>query len=268
LDFNLSVDGGLAISKIGGTLPYMAPEQLALASEPDTADRRWPYDPRSDLFSLGVMLYELLAGVLPFGGIPAGRTIEELAAALRQRQAQGPGPLEEHHGRSERPLARLIESCLAFDPEQRPQTAGHLAAQLRQELSPPRRARRWVRTNRRPMAAIGCAILAIVLAAAAALAMRPPYSVRQFHQGLDYAQRGDYTTAEACFSDALRSDPENREILIARADALSKQGDFRMAFEDYRTARELAPEPILAARMGYCLGRLARIIHECSRAGG
>jgi serine/threonine protein kinase len=258
LDFNLSVDSDLPARRIGGTLPYMAPEQLAMVAEKSEAGRAWHYDPRSDLFSLGVILYELLADGLPFGDVPSGRTVEELAAELRQRQALGPQPLEVLDGGAERGVARAIEACLAFDPEHRPQTAGELAATLRHEVSPPRRARRWVRQRRRPLAAAGCVLVAVALAVAAALAMRPPYSVRQFQLGRAYAERGDYASAQDCFTTALRSDPHNGEILIARADALCQLGDFRMAFEDYREANRSIPGAALIAKMAYCLSRLGQ----------
>src|SRR5262249_24979605 len=71
LDFNLSRDrkarGGAAAASIGGTLPYMAPEHLEAF-----CGKRSTVDERSDLFSLGVILYELLAGKTPFastGGV-------------------------------------------------------------------------------------------------------------------------------------------------------------------------------------------------------
>ncbi len=64
LDFNLSCDGRLATKHLGGTLPYMAPEQIQASVSRGAA--RPKLDGRADLFSLGVLLYELLTGRLPF----------------------------------------------------------------------------------------------------------------------------------------------------------------------------------------------------------
>src|SRR5205807_3554546 len=69
LDFNLSLDEGMYDPVPAGTVPYMAPEQL-LALDPEYGRGPSLIDPRSDLFALGVILYELLAGVHPFDPLP------------------------------------------------------------------------------------------------------------------------------------------------------------------------------------------------------
>src|SRR5205823_12895550 len=133
----LSVEHQAADARVGGTLPYMSPEQLGAtaAAEGEAAPR---IDPRSDLFSLGVMLYELLSGSHPFGPVPLKLSPEELRDRLRERQRAGHRPLREANPRVDKAVARLVESCLATDPDARPQSAAELAAALRRLLSPPR----------------------------------------------------------------------------------------------------------------------------------
>jgi eukaryotic-like serine/threonine-protein kinase len=94
----------------GGTLPYMSPETLSGR----------PADTRTDLWAFGVLLYELIAGRLPFGG----RTADEVTAAIL---GQAPAPLD-----SDVPdqIAACIMGCLAKDPRDRPQRAGEVKAQL------------------------------------------------------------------------------------------------------------------------------------------
>src|SRR5215468_4668507 len=97
-----------------GTLQYMAPEQL----QGKTADAR------SDLFSFGCVLYEMLTGKRAFEGASAPSVI----AAVLERE---PAPLEVAP-----PLARVMTRCLAKDPDQRIQTARDLKTALEWAIEP------------------------------------------------------------------------------------------------------------------------------------
>ena len=183
LDFNLSIDSRLAAWKVGGTLPYMAPEELAHLAAQEAASRLPRFDPRSDIFSLGVIVYELLAGKLPFGSIPKNCALDEAARQLRRQQGVGPRPIRELNPRADRRLTRLVESCLAFEPERRPETAEQLAAAFRRELSVARRGRRWVGNHRGLVLGSAATSLSLCLAVMLFFAMCPPYSTRQLQLG-------------------------------------------------------------------------------------
>src|SRR5271155_1654291 len=101
--------------QIVGTLQYMSPEQLQ-GKEADA---------RSDLFSFGCVLYELLTGKRAFDGTSAASVI----AAILERE---PAPLE-----VARPLDRIVRRSLAKDPDQRFQTARDLKAALTWSLEQP-----------------------------------------------------------------------------------------------------------------------------------
>src|SRR5262245_33859369 len=115
---------------IMGTTHYMSPEQA----------RGLKVDNRTDIFSLGVMLYEMLAGRRPF----EGETASDVRAAILTKE---PEPLEEHRSEAGPELARAVMRCLAKEREERFQDAGEFAAQLKAateqgEQSPPGEAQR------------------------------------------------------------------------------------------------------------------------------
>ncbi len=98
-----------------GTPLYMSPEQI----------EGHPLDPRSDLYSLGVMAYYLLAGEPPFSGQTA------LGIAVQHLKKE-PTPLSVHRGDLPEAFCRLIDRLLAKSPEDRPASAAELLKSLRQ----------------------------------------------------------------------------------------------------------------------------------------
>jgi hypothetical protein len=104
-------------------------------------------DGRSDLFSFGCVLYEMLTGKRAFEGASAPSVI----AAVLERE---PSPLEVSP-----PLARVVKSCLAKDPDQRIQTARDVKTALEWATEPA--AASAPRTNRRGQWIAATALLAI-----------------------------------------------------------------------------------------------------------
>lgn len=116
LDFGAARLEDTAITRTGvtlGTPAYMAPEQLLGE----------PADARTDLYALGVMLYELLCGSLPY---PAS-TLGEL---LRAVSAGTPTPLRDRRPELPVGLEQLVAQILQADPRQRPSDLGALAEAL------------------------------------------------------------------------------------------------------------------------------------------
>jgi len=255
LDFNLSFDEQVNVSRAGGTLPYMAPEQLrTVVVERSRHEGR--VDPRSDLFSLGVIFYELLCGSLPYGAIPWDRPVGAIAEHLLGQQQKGPQPIQHKNDQVDKGLAQLLEGCLAFDPERRPASARDLTTSFRRQLAPTSRAKRWARNHPRQVCLMVSVLLTFLLCVAGVLALRDPYTVRQFGRGRSYSEHGQYELAIECFDEAIRCNPDYSEALFARGRAYQELENFRLAFEDFDAAFRLAPRARTAACKGYCLNNL------------
>jgi len=162
LDFNLAEDtkrrSSASAALLGGTLPYMSPEQLrALRGE------HHPLDGRSDLYSLGVILYELLTGRHPFPSHsgPPTAVVESMA----QDREVLPPPLRTWNRAVTPAIESIVRRCLEPEPQRRYQGARELQEDLQSHLeslplrhagepSLRERARKW--TSRHPrLASLG-----------------------------------------------------------------------------------------------------------------
>ncbi len=127
-------DFGLAVSHRqrgkgdqSGTIPYMAPEQFSSHSDMDEDNR--PADIASDLWALGVVLYELLTGNRPFRG-------EDASSIELSILNDSPPPPDILRPGIPRWLNQLYRACLSKDPAERPNSAAELAARLRAGAKP------------------------------------------------------------------------------------------------------------------------------------
>jgi Tol biopolymer transport system component len=151
-----------------GTLPYMAPEQV----EGKEADAR------TDVFALGSLLYEMLTGRRPFHGDSRAA----LASAILT--VRPPGVSSARRGIPPR-LDRIVATCLAKDPDDRWQSAGDVAKELRWAAESPADAgpAGAAVPRRRDLLAWAMAAAAILLAAAALIrprAVQAPGEVTRF----------------------------------------------------------------------------------------
>lgn len=183
-----------AEGSILGTLPYMSPEQV----EGRDADAR------SDIFSFGVVLYELIAGTRPFNG----KTQANLAAAILKEE---PRPLFEVQPGIPRDLAEVVRICLAKDPDDRWQSARDVRHALKWATNgsspamPVRSVRVW-QGLAAVMAAIAIGMVAWVLRPAA-----PGFPAR-----FDASVPDDVTAY-----DHVSISPDGRKLVLASGGGLS-----------------------------------------------
>lgn len=172
IDFGVSFDptARLSAQRIGGTRPYMSPEQLlSLKTE------QLNFDQQSDLYSLGVIFFELLMTRRPFDSAYSDMKPEfEQELAVRKVV-----PSLREAGRGISPdLESIVHKCLAYEAKDRYQTAEELREDLlrhssdlplkyAQNRSEWERCQKFVRRNKWWLSLAGCGVLSVVLAGGA-----------------------------------------------------------------------------------------------------
>jgi TolB-like protein/Tfp pilus assembly protein PilF len=155
LDFGAAKVPGHGLPQTGvvtGTVPFMSPEQT-----------RWEtVDSRTDIWSLGVVLYAMLTGRTPF----TARDPDDLIRAIRRDE---PEPLRSMRPGVPTALARIVDRCLRKEREGRFQDAGSLAGALRQARGLPGKAGRGRRPPWRSVRLVASAGLLTVLVGASVI---------------------------------------------------------------------------------------------------
>jgi serine/threonine protein kinase len=145
------------VGEVAGTYYYMSPEQVAL--------KHAGIDHRTDIFSLGVVLYEMLTLVRPF----SGDTSEQVARKILWEEAPDPRNIR---SRTPRDLAVICAKAMEKEPGRRYQTMEELAADLRRHLAHEPilatpsgalvRLQKWSRRNPTKSVAGGVGVVALV----------------------------------------------------------------------------------------------------------
>ncbi len=265
LDFGLArvTDGDAVatrvteIGTIRGTLPYMSPEQAS--GRPDSIDVR------TDVYALGVILYELLTGRLPhdFSSL-------SIVDALRRIEQAPPRPLREAWrgtGRLDDDLSTIVAKALEKRADDRYASAAALAEDVRRHLAqlpilarPPStlyQLRKLVRRNPLPTA-FAASVLLFVVALAATMT----------YQAGRIAEERDRARAEAAKSDAISKFLDDtlqsanpyaggaREVTVL--EALDRSGE--------RIENDLAGQPVVEAAVRLTLGATYLNLGEAAKS--
>jgi eukaryotic-like serine/threonine-protein kinase len=277
IDFGIAKAVGLGLTdrtlvtragQILGTPEYMSPEQAEMSG--------LDVDTRTDIYSLGVMLYELIVGVVPFD--LAAKPDYAISYALREQETPRPSTRLTHLGDSASAVAThrrttpeslrrelkgdldwIILKAMAKDRTRRYETPNALAMDLQRHLNhepvtarPPStqdRIAKFVRRNRTGVAAATVAIVAVLAGSAAATA-----GLIQARQQQQRAEREAATARQV--SDFMVdlfhvSDPsEARGSTITAREVLDRGRD--------RLPTELADQPLVQARLLRTIGTVYR----------
>lgn len=272
LDFNLSFDTTAAERDlVGGTIPYMAIEQLI-----DLRSRGCgQVDARTDLYSLGVMAFEMLTGTVPF---PASSRrladMDELIAARRK----GPPSLRELNPAVTPAVEAIVRKLLAPNPDDRYKTAEQLRVDAERHLNdlpllhttePSARERfgKWRRRNPGVFGrlAIAC-LLGLALGLGGVVYTRAETNARA--AAIERAHTIRATLDSVRLDLVIPNDPTSRARGVARAEELLAQ--YGLPNEDDWTTRpevkllSEADRASLTADLGELLLLLARARWEAA----
>jgi serine/threonine protein kinase len=250
LDFNLSTDLDMPLERVGGTVAYMAPERIRCLIA-DNVKSESKIDPRSDVYSLGALLYELLCGELPSRPQTAPGKQARMEEWLKGRLTPPPGPSTLNRQVS-REMDRVLLKALSPDPVDRFSSAAEFAKALRATLTWKARTVRWLDRHRRRLLAGGAALLAALTISAVIWASSESRETLLFNRGQGAYSEGDSKSAIDCFDSVLQLKPDDIAALFARGQAHRQAKNFELALKDYQAAYDKCGNPELLAYVGLC----------------
>ncbi len=262
------------VGQLIGTAPYMSPEQLS--GDPEAVDTR------SDVYALGVILFELLAGRLPFD--VAGRPLPE---AMRIISADDPTSLASVHPELRGDLDIITATALARDPDRRYASCAALQTDIERHLndepivarSPSAiyQLRKLARRNRAAavtLAALFVTLVAgVVIAGAGWRAAARNAGLAEMRLAAAQKAESEARTAQEIADDAAREANAVSGFMhgmIGSVNPYLRYGPDASVANVIEAAEsqiaELADEPLIEARVRFIVGQTCANLHQYGKS--
>lgn len=253
IDFNLAHDLRGDYGLVGGTIPYMAPEQLAAVASGE-GNGHCRISLATEAFSFGSVLYQALTGRMPFPVGAKEESLQRIAQSQLEAQAAQRSEIAKELAQVDRRLRRVVLRCLTESPEERPVDFRQIRQDLRSLLTPKARFERFVRKRPGVIAGVALGLALVVGAAAVATPLFQRTWIMHRYESLRSEQRHD--AAAELLHPYVDKHPHD---LVARrrlATCFLEAGNPRRAAEHYMQAWREADDPLDVAMAGYCRNRL------------
>jgi eukaryotic-like serine/threonine-protein kinase len=293
LDFNLADDAneaGAEKARVGGTLPYMSPEQMKAFGN----GQRDVVDGRADVYALGVVLFQLLARELPFP-VHSGPT-RTVLARMQLDRSQGPPRLRQLNSEVTPAVEAIVRKCLESNPADRYPSAAALRDDLaRQRANMPLKgvrepsvreyARKWARrhpwlTSPAALAAYAAAILLAATAVGVKLSLAARAERQDAQRTAAYRHYQEFLMLTDGVKLAAGSPDQSEEVLRLGSEALARYGATEPGWDE-RDEVTLLPEAerkllkgevgeiaFLTARAAAISKREAELAHKLNAIAG
>ena len=251
LDFNLGRARQSTCYRYGGTPPYMSPERVKQVRDnqldlPSTDDCI-----AGDIFSFGVLFYELLTGKPPFELSSRHDTAELACERMAQLHERGYQSAVSRNPNVGKRLSGIVDRCLEADPSKRPANMEEISKELQSLVTPSRRFSRAIRRNPRSSASAVLLIASAGIFLGYWLSTRPPLQERLYHHAVAAREQGNFKASLQFLDESMLIKPDHYSTRLLRAKIFNDLGEYSKSAVELLYLERLFPSPRITAYEAY-----------------